>query len=39
LDGGKLVGIVSTGDLMAMQVAEKQALIEDLYQYLHGRSR
>ena len=39
LDGNRLVGIVSTGDLMATQVAQKQALIEDLYQYLHGRSR
>ena len=34
----KLVGIVSTGDLMALQVAEKQAFIEDLYEYLHGRA-
>lgn len=38
VDGGKLVGMVSTGDLMALQAAEKQAFIEDLYQYLHGRT-
>lgn len=38
LDGGKLVGMVSTGDLMALQVVEKQAFIEDLYEYLHGRT-
>ena len=37
MEGTKLVGIVSTGDLMALQVAEKQAFIEDLYEYLHGR--
>ncbi len=38
VDDGKLVGLVSTGDLMALQAAEKQAFIEDLYQYLHGRT-
>ncbi|UCE60118.1 MAG: CBS domain-containing protein [Phycisphaerales bacterium] len=38
LENGKLVGIVSTGDLMALQVEEKQAFIEDLYEYLHGRT-
>ena len=38
VDGGKLVGMVSTGDLMALQATEKQAFIEDLYQYLHGRT-
>ncbi|MCP4593745.1 MAG: CBS domain-containing protein [bacterium] len=38
VDGTKLVGIVSTGDVMALQVAEKQAFIEDLYDYLHGRT-
>jgi len=37
VEGGKLVGMISTGDLMALKVAEKQAFIEDLYQYLHGR--
>ena len=38
VDDGKLVGMVSTGDLMAMEVSESQAYIEDLYQYLHGRT-
>jgi len=38
VEDGKLVGLVSMGDLMALQVAEKQAFIEDLYQYLHGRT-
>jgi CBS domain-containing protein len=38
VEGAKLVGIVSTGDLMALQVAKKQAFIEDLFQYLHGRT-
>ncbi len=38
VEDGKLIGMVSTGDLMALQVAEKQAFIEDLYQYLHGRT-
>ena len=37
VEGPKLVGVVSTGDLMALQVVEKQAFIEDLYEYLHGR--
>ncbi|MFH1748277.1 MAG: CBS domain-containing protein [Planctomycetota bacterium] len=38
VDDGKLVGLISTGDLMALQADEKQAFIEDLYQYLHGRT-
>ena len=38
VDGGKLVGMVSTGDLMALQAVEKQAFIDDLYQYLRGRT-
>ena len=39
VEEGKLLGLVSTGDLMAMQVDEKQAVIDDLYLYLHGRHR
>jgi CBS domain-containing protein len=39
VEGGKLVGIVSTGDLMALQLVERQTLIEALHQYLYGRSR
>lgn len=38
VDGGKLVGLVSTGNLMALQGAEKQAFIDDLCQYLHERT-
>jgi|GEM_PF-5315047 len=30
--------MISTGDLMAMQVSEKQSQIEDLHEYLHGRT-
>ena len=37
VEGGKLVGMISTGDLLAAQMVEKQAHIQDLYQYLHGR--
>ena len=38
VENDRLVGLISTGDLMALQVEEKQAFIEDLYQYLHGRT-
>ncbi len=38
LEDGRLVGMVSTGDVLAMQADEKQAFIEDLYKYLHGRT-
>ena len=38
VDGDKLVGLISTGDLMALDVTKKQAFIDDLYQYLHGRT-
>lgn len=38
VEDGKLVGMISTGDLMAMQATEKQAFIEGLYEYLHGRT-
>ncbi len=34
----KLIGLISTGDLMAMEVDEKQAHIEHLHDYLHGRT-
>jgi CBS domain-containing protein len=39
VEEGKLVGMISTGDLMALQATERQAMIEDLYEYLHGRTR
>ena len=38
VEDGKLVGLISTGDLMALKVDEKQAFIDDLYLYLHGRT-
>ncbi len=38
IDDDKLVGMISTGDLMAMEMSEKQAHIEDLYEYLYGRT-
>ena len=34
----RLVGLVSTGDLMAIDVAQKQQQIDHLHDYLHGRS-
>lgn len=37
-EGGKLIGVISTGDLMAMEVANKQAHIDELHNYLHGRT-
>ena len=38
VEGGKLVGLISTGDLMVLQAVEKQTYIDDLYEYLHGRT-
>jgi len=35
---GKLIGMISTGDLMALDGAEKQAHIDHLHEYLHGRT-
>ncbi len=34
----KLVGMISTGDLMALNVSQKQAQIDHLHDYLHGRA-
>ncbi len=36
--GGKLIGIISTGDVMAMDLKNKQQHIEHLHDYLHGRA-
>lgn len=36
-ESSKLVGIISTGDIMALEAAHKQAHIEHLHEYLHGR--
>ncbi len=38
VENDRLVGFISTGDLIAIQASQKQAHIEDLYQYLHGRT-
>lgn len=37
VEGGKLYGIISIGDLMASEVADQQQTIEYLHQYIHGR--
>lgn len=37
-ENARLVGMISTGDLMALEVSEKQAHIEHLHDYLHGRA-
>jgi CBS domain-containing protein len=34
--GARLVGLISTGDLVALEVVEKQAHIEHLHEYLNG---
>lgn len=36
VEDGKLYGIISIGDIMATEVAEQQATIEYLHEYLHG---
>ena len=38
LEDGKLVGIISSGDIMAYQMAEKQRLIHYMDEYIQGRS-
>lgn len=38
VEDGKLVGLISTGDLMALELSTKQAHIENLHEYLHGRT-
>lgn len=36
VDEGRLVGIVTIGDLNAMEITEHQRTIEDLHQYIYG---
>ena len=36
VEEGKLYGIISIGDIMASEVADQQATIEYLHEYLHG---
>ncbi len=37
VEEGHLYGMISTGDIMASEVADQQATIEYLHEYLHGR--
>ncbi len=36
VEEGRLYGMISTGDIMASEVADQQATIEYLHEYLHG---
>jgi len=36
VEEGKLHGMISTGDIMASEVADQQSTIEYLHEYLHG---
>ncbi len=36
VDEGRLVGIVTSGDLLAQEISEKQRTIEDLHRYIYG---
>jgi len=36
VEDGKLYGMISSGDILASEVQEKQATIEYLHEYLHG---
>ena len=38
IEDNKLVGLVSTGDIMAHEVAQQQITIEYMHEYIHGRS-
>ncbi len=37
VEEGKLFGLVSSGDILASEVADQQATIEYLHEYLYGR--
>ena len=39
LDQGKLVGIVSIGDLVKSRIADQEFIIEQLTHYIHGNRR
>lgn len=39
LDGGKLVGIVSIGDLVKSRITDQEVMIEQLTDYIHGPVR
>lgn len=38
LEGNRLYGLISTGDILANEVAEQQTTIEYLHEYLYGRA-
>ena len=38
VEGDKLYGLISTGDILANEAAEQQTTIEYLHQYLYGRT-
>lgn len=38
VEEGRLFGIVSSGDILAIEVADQQATIEYLHEYLYGRT-
>ncbi len=38
VEDGKLYGLISSGDLLANEVADQQTTIEYLHEYLYGRS-
>jgi len=38
VEDGKLYGIISAGDILASEVADQQATIEYLHEYLYGRT-
>lgn len=38
MDGGRLVGIVSIGDLVKWQVRERESEVRSLTDYIHGRA-
>jgi CBS domain-containing protein len=38
VEDGKLLGIISAGDLLAHEVADQQSTIEYLHDYLYGRA-
>ncbi len=38
LEEGRLVGLISTGDIMAHEVSQQQVTIEYMHEYIHGRT-
>lgn len=39
VENGRLIGIVTSGDIMAQEIAAQQTTIEYMHQYLYGSSR